>query len=221
MRCLRRRLAESEAKFRALLIERLKYTIAKLRREQYGQSSERVSVLDQLELQLSELPEDSSEADAAAQLAAARAQAENPDPANAQVRSIERRKPARRPLPEQLPRERIVYPVPSACPCCDGVLHKLGEDVTATLELIPRQWKVIQHVRENSPAGRARRSPSRLLPRIRSRVDAPAPGFWLMCCSASTACICRSIGRARPTRAKASSSMSQCSPTGWARQQRR
>lgn len=140
--------AESEAKFRALLIEKLKYTIARLRHEQYGQSSERSTVLDQLELQLSELQEDSSEADAAAQLAAARAKAESPAAANAQLRKLDRRKPARRPLPEQLPRERIVYPAPSTCPCCGGSLHKLGEDVTETLELIPRQWKVIQHVRE-------------------------------------------------------------------------
>jgi transposase len=51
-------------------------------------------------------------------------------------------------LPEHLPRERIVYPAPSACPCCGGRLRKLGEDVTETLELVPRQWKVIQHVRE-------------------------------------------------------------------------
>jgi transposase len=65
------------------------------------------------------------------------------------VPSFERRKPARRPLPEHLPRERIVYPAPSACPCCGGAtLRKIGEDVTETLELIPRQWKVIQHVRE-------------------------------------------------------------------------
>ena len=65
------------------------------------------------------------------------------------VPSFERRKPARRPLPEHLPRERIVYPAPAACPCCGGTtLRKIGEDVTETLELIPRQWKVIQHVRE-------------------------------------------------------------------------
>jgi transposase len=38
--------------------------------------------------------------------------------------------------------------MPAACPCCGGALHKLGEDVTETLELVPRQWKVIQHVRE-------------------------------------------------------------------------
>src|SRR5205823_1305894 len=63
--------------------------------------------------------------------------------------AFERRKPARRPLPAHLPRERIVYPAPSTCPCCgDSRLRKIGEDVTETLELIPRQWKVIQHVRE-------------------------------------------------------------------------
>src|SRR5665213_1359711 len=64
------------------------------------------------------------------------------------ARQVLGQRPARRPLPENLPRERIVYPVPQACPCCGGALHKLGEDVTEMLELVPRQWKVIQHVRE-------------------------------------------------------------------------
>src|SRR5215475_11896211 len=132
--------AESEAKLRTLQIEKLKYTIAKLRHQQFGQSSERGAILEQLELQLSELQENASEAETAAQLAATSAKIK--------VQGFERCKPARRPLPEHLPRERIIYPSPSACPCCGGVLHKLGEDVTETLELIPRQWKVIQHVRE-------------------------------------------------------------------------
>jgi transposase len=133
--------AESEAKFRALLIEKMKFTIAKLRHERFGQSSEKSAILEQLELQLTELEEDASEAEAQAQMAAERAQVE--------VRSFGRRRPARRPLPEHLPRERVVYPAPSICPCCGGTkLHKLGEDVTETLELVPRQWKVIQHVRE-------------------------------------------------------------------------
>jgi transposase len=43
----------------------------------------------------------------------------------------------------------VIVPGPTACPCCCGLwLAKLGEDVTETLEVIPRQWKVIQHVRE-------------------------------------------------------------------------
>jgi len=135
--------AEAEARHRALLIEQMKFTIAKLRHERFGQSSERGAILEQLELQLAEMEEDASEAQAKAQMAAAVAASEK-----IKVQAFERRKPARRPLPEHLPRERIVYPSPSACPCCGGALHKLGEDVTETLELIPRQWKVIQHVRE-------------------------------------------------------------------------
>ena len=139
---LRATAAESEAQYRALLIEKLKFTIRKLRHERFGQSSERGALLDQLELQLADLEADAAQAAAAAQMAAA-ATSEK-----ITVASFERRRPARRPLPEHLPRERIVYLAPSACPCCGGTLRKIGEDVTETLELIPRQWKVIQHVRE-------------------------------------------------------------------------
>jgi len=131
--------AEAEAQARTLLIEKLKLTIRKLRHEQFGQSSERGALLDQLELQLADLEENAAQAETAAQMAAEKIA----------VPSFERRKPARRPLPEHLPRERLVYPVPVTCPCCgDNRLRKIGEDITETLELIPRQWKVIQHVRE-------------------------------------------------------------------------
>jgi transposase len=132
--------AEAEAQARTLLIEKLKLTIKKLRHEQFGQSSERGALLDQLELQLADLEENAAQAETAAQVAAA---------GKITVPSFDRRKPARRPLPEHLPRKRIVYPVPATCPCCgDSRLRKIGEDVTEMLELIPRQWKVIQHVRE-------------------------------------------------------------------------
>ncbi|HEX8781835.1 MAG TPA: IS66 family transposase, partial [Steroidobacteraceae bacterium] len=132
--------AEAEALARSLLIEKLKLTIKKLRHDQFGQSSERGGLLDQLELQLADLEENTAQAETAAQIVTVQ---------KITVSSFERRKPARRPLPAHLPRERIVYPAPSTCPCCgDNRLRKIGEDVTETLELIPRQWKVIQHVRE-------------------------------------------------------------------------
>ena len=135
--------AQSEAQYRAVLIEKLKFTIKKLRHERFGQSAERGVLLEQLELELADLEEDAGQAEAAARIAAAAASAA------INVAAFERRKPARRPLPDHLPRERIVYPLPAACPCCGGAtLRKIGEDVTETLELIPRQWKVIQHVRE-------------------------------------------------------------------------
>ena len=103
--------AEAEARHRALLIEQMKFTIAKLRHEKFGQSSERGALLEQLELGLADMEEDASEAEARAQMAAAAAAH-----AEVQVQGFERRKPARRPVPEHLPRERIVYPAPSACP---------------------------------------------------------------------------------------------------------
>jgi transposase len=65
------------------------------------------------------------------------------------VATFERKRPARQPFPAHLPRERLIVPGVTACPCCGGDrLRKLGETVTETLEVIPRQWKVIQHVRE-------------------------------------------------------------------------
>jgi len=121
------------------LIAHMKLVIAKLRREQYGQSSERGrKVLDQLELQLEELAAETSENAVAAEDKAA----------GTAVKSFTRGRPVRAPLPAHLPRERVVIPAPCACPVCGGRLAKLGEDITETLEIVPRQWKVIQTVRE-------------------------------------------------------------------------
>jgi transposase len=106
------------------MIAHLKLVIAKLRREQYGQSAERGrKVLDQLELQLEELEAETSETAVAAEEKAA----------GAAVKSFARR-PVRAPLPAHLPRERVVIPAPCACPACGGRLAKLGEDITETLE---------------------------------------------------------------------------------------
>jgi hypothetical protein len=58
--------AQSEAQYRALLIEKLNYTIKKLRHERFGQSSERGALIDQLELQLADLEEDVAQVEAAA-----------------------------------------------------------------------------------------------------------------------------------------------------------
>ena len=133
--------AEAAVSSARLEIERLKLLLAKARRERYGQSSERgARLVDQLELQLAELEETVAEDEAAAELTAA--------PAPPEVRARPGRKPARRPLPEDLPRERIVYPAPCACPKCGGPVRKLGEDVTESLECEPRRWKVVEHVRE-------------------------------------------------------------------------
>jgi transposase len=123
------------------LIAHLKLQIEKLRRAIYGQRSERsMHLLDQMELQLEELEAAATEDELLAEMAAAK---------TTSVAAFTRKRPARKPFPEHLPRERVIVPGPTSCACCGGArLSKLGEDVTETLEVIPRQWKVIQHVRE-------------------------------------------------------------------------
>ena len=95
-------------------------------------------LLDQLELQLEEIEATAAEGEAVL----------DPHATERTGRRPIRRKPVRGPLPAHLPRERVVVPGPTACPCCNGKLSKLGEDVTETLEVVPRRWKVIQTVRE-------------------------------------------------------------------------
>ena len=123
------------------MIAHLKLQIEKLNRDRYGRRSERAArLLNQLELQLEELEATATEDELAAEMAAAK---------TTKVASFTRKRPSRKPFPEHLPRERVIVPGPTACACCGGGrLRKLGEDVTETLESIPRQWKVIQHVRE-------------------------------------------------------------------------
>ena len=131
--------AEARASGAEAMVAHLKLLIAKLRHEQFGASSERGrKLLDQLELQLEEVQAAAAEDEAALDAEAAGQPVNRPA----------RRKPVRGPLPAHLPRERVVIPGPIFCPCCQGKLSKLGEDVTETLEVVPRRWKVVQTVRE-------------------------------------------------------------------------
>ena len=127
------------------LIAHLKLQIEKLNRDRYGPRSERSArLLDQLELTLEELEAKATEDELAAEMAAAKAKT-----ATTIVASFSRQRPSRKPFFEHLPRERVVVPGPVSCACCGGArLSKLGEDITETLEVIPKSWKVIQHVRE-------------------------------------------------------------------------
>ena len=122
------------------MIKHLRLEIAKLRREQYGRSSERrARLIDQMELQLEELEAAATEDELVAEMVAR----------TTPVAGVQRRRPARKPFPEHLPRERVVIEAPTTCTCCGSDrIVKMGEDVTDTLEVIPRQWKVVQTVRE-------------------------------------------------------------------------
>src|SRR5580692_8568547 len=133
--------ARAKASEDSALIAQQKLRIAKLERQIYGQRSERSSrLIDQLALTFEELEADATEDELAAERAVARMTT---------VRGFIRRRAERNTFPDHLPRERVVIDPPTVCGCCGGTrLRKLGEDVTCTLESIPRQWKVIETVRE-------------------------------------------------------------------------
>ena len=136
-----RQQAEARASGAEAMVAHLKLLIAKLRREQFGQSSERGrKLLDQLELQLEEL-------EASGDRGRSRRQAARGDGSHG--RGFTRRKPVRAPLPAHLPRERVVDPgadVPARAAAASS--PSSARTITETLEVVPRQWKVIQTVRE-------------------------------------------------------------------------
>jgi transposase len=154
-----------------LEIERIKQQLAVLRRQRYGQSSERLdSDIDQLEMQLEDLEADCGEQVAATAETAAPPLAPKP-----------RRQPSgRKPLPAHLPREVIVHEPEIACLCgsCDPArLAKLGETTTEVLEKIPARLKVIQHVRPKYACRLCEKifqAPAPALPIERGR---PGPGL--------------------------------------------
>jgi transposase len=120
-------------------IAKLKFQLARYRRAEFGRSSEKLArEVEQLELALEAL-----ETDQAERLATA-----SPAVAAVVEAAIETQKPARRPLPEHLPREEMRHPAACTCPRCGGALRRIGEDVTETLDYVPGRFKVIRHVRE-------------------------------------------------------------------------
>jgi transposase len=137
---LKTALIETRAKLSGAeaLIAHLQLVIAKMKREMFGPRTERSQrLIDQMELQLEELAAAKGEEEAKAETA------------RVQVQGFTRRQAKRRNFPADLPRRRIVHPAPAACPCCgSSKLSKIGEDVTETLDVVPRQWFVTEHVRE-------------------------------------------------------------------------
>jgi transposase len=119
-------------------IGKLRFQLARYRRAEFGRSSEKLArETDQLELAIEAL-----ETDQAERLAAA-----SPIVASMIEAASEAQKPARRALPDHLPREEIIHPAPCACPACGGPLRRIVDEVTETLDYVPGRFKVIRHVR--------------------------------------------------------------------------
>ena len=134
---LKRLLIESRTKLaeRDHEIEHLKLFIAKLRRLQFGRSSEKLDAkIGQLELLVEEL-----EANRAGQAARV--------PESPIAEAAQQQRPARRVLPQVLPRETVEHLPACTCPECGATLRRIGEDVAEMLEYVPANFKVVRHVR--------------------------------------------------------------------------
>jgi transposase len=129
---------QSELDFRNTEIESLKLLILKLKRMHFGPRSEKFSSdIEQLELQLEDL-----------EVNQAAAEPLPIQPATVALNIQVQRKPVRRALPAELPREtETITPKQDACPDCGGTLRRLGEDVSEMLEYVPARFKVLRTVR--------------------------------------------------------------------------
>jgi transposase len=129
-----------------LEIEHMKMQLASLRRQRYGQSSEKLDRdIAQLEMRLEDLEETAGE-----QIAADPKPAALESEAGPQTTKPQRKPTGRKPLPEHLPREIVVHEPEITCICgsCDPArLARLGDSTTEVLEKIPATLKVIRHVR--------------------------------------------------------------------------
>ena len=148
---------------KALEVEKLKLQIARLRRMQFGRSSEKIArTIDQLELRLEEL-----EAETQAPAVSDDASAANAEPsAPVEQSPPDRKKSDRRALPAHLPAREVVHEPSCTCPACGGDMRKVGEDVTQILDYIPGHFEVVRHVR---PAFSCRR--------CESMVQSPMPSL--------------------------------------------
>jgi len=117
-------------------IENLNLLVQKLRRMHFGPRSEKLQPdIGQLELRLEDLEMNAASVVPASALAVAAS-------GNAA------RRPARKPLPAELPREiETIAPAQEKCPDCGGQLRPFGEDVSEVLEYVPARFKVIRTVR--------------------------------------------------------------------------
>jgi transposase len=113
--------------------ERLRQIIRELQRHRFGRRAESLPE-DQMLLALEEV-EQVEAADTAA------AEKVDPTAREAQARA---RRVNRGALPSHLPRvETIVDIEDKACPCCGGALHRIGEDVSERLDVVPAQFRVL------------------------------------------------------------------------------
>jgi transposase len=104
-----------------------------LQRHRFGRRAETLPA-DQLLLALEDVEQTEAEGAAEAEAKSAAVRAEG----------ARKRRSNRGALPDHLPRIETVVDIESRmCPCCAGELHRIGEDVSEKLDVVPAQFRVL------------------------------------------------------------------------------
>ena len=149
-----------------LLVQALRVRIAKLQKQKFGPSSEKIErEIEQLELALEDLQVALAEAEDASPDDEDAPDTEDQVPATAEPR--QRRRPK---VSKDTPRERRELDPGDSCPDCGGDLRVVGEDVSELIDMIAAQLKVIEIARVKKSCRRCERmvqepAPSRPIPR--------------------------------------------------------
>ncbi len=176
------------------LVQALRLRIAKLQKQAFGKSSEKIQrEIAQLELALEDLL-----------IATAEQQDEPPeeedaeppatDPGTAEVR------PRRRPrVSDETPLERRELDPGTCCPDCGGGLRVVGEDVSELLDMVAAQMKVIQVARVKKSCRRCEKMVQPAAPSCPIPGSMPGRACWPTCWSPSLMTTCRSTASTRST----------------------
>ena len=126
--------------------EKLEHIVAEMRRAMYGRRSERIDD-SQLKLALEALE---------TAHAKVQAEAEKANPALKSEHTRQRRKSRTESLDHLSHEEVVIEPESKVCPCCNGALHVIGEDISKRLDKVPAKLTVVVTRRPKLPAGVAR-----------------------------------------------------------------
>lgn len=158
---------EAEVGKRDSIISLLRAQLELLRHRQHGASSEKIDrKIEQFELMLEEIEASRAEAEARA--------GKTPLPVSDEVPS----KPKRKPLPDGLPTEELVYPAPCNCPTCGGTSFlKAADKVVQVMEHVPASVKIVRHVEKRMICKGCDTTVAGIMPTLPIERGKPGPGL--------------------------------------------
>jgi transposase len=158
---------EAEVGKRDSIIGLLRAQLELLRHRQHGPSSEKIDrKIEQFELMLEEIEASRAEVEVRS--------GKSPLPELDDAPS----KPKRKPLPDGLPTEELVYQAPCSCPTCGGTSFlKAADKVVQVMEHVPASVKIVRHVEKRMVCRGCDTTVAGVMPTLPIERGKPGPGL--------------------------------------------